>query len=209
MVASKEIKGLSGCYVLRSKWRPKLEKLEKTTKVGHFRVNEHNYFPGHVISEIPTATPIFSTMPNSTVASSTLTDIRRQPENKMAAFKPEVHCISGLAWDNNEMSMATPTFLTMPNLDMPRSTWSYIGRHRGQKMAAIQTGSGNNRCRATLGQVVSGTSEWGMVENVGVASEVALPSFSVQKLFVLPFCIIAILRFPCRPVSSVAYLSPA
>ncbi len=69
-------------------------------------------------------------------------------------------------------------------------------------MAAIQTGSGNNRCRATLGHVVSGASEWGMVENVEVASEIALPSFSVQKLFLLPVCIIAILRFPCRPTSS-------
>ncbi len=68
-------------------------------------------------------------------------------------------------------------------------------------MAAIQTGSGNNRCRATLGHVVSGTSEWGMVEKVGVASEIALPSFSVQKLFPLPVCLIAILRFPGVPTS--------
>ncbi len=68
-------------------------------------------------------------------------------------------------------------------------------------MTAIQTGIGNDRCRATLGHVVSGTSEWGMVENVGVASEIAWPSFSVQKLFLLPVCIIAILRFPCRPMS--------
>ncbi len=68
-------------------------------------------------------------------------------------------------------------------------------------MAAIQTGSGINRCRATFVHVVSGTSEWGMVENVGVASEIALPFFSVQKLLLLPVCIIAILRFPCRPTS--------
>ena len=47
-----------------------------------------------------------------------------------------------------------------------------------------------------------GTSEWGMVENVGVAAEIALPSFSVQKLFLLSVCIIAILRFPCRPTSA-------
>jgi len=33
-----------------------------------------------------------------------------------------------LAWDNNEMSMATPHFRTMPNLDMPRSTWSDVGQ---------------------------------------------------------------------------------
>ncbi len=68
-------------------------------------------------------------------------------------------------------------------------------------MAAIQTGSGNNRCRATLGHVVSGTSESSIVENVGLAAEIALPSFSVQKLFLLPVCIIAILRYPCRPSS--------
>jgi len=49
-------------------------------------------------------------------------------------------------------------------------------------MAAIQTGSGNNRCRATLGHVVSGTSEWGMVENVVVAYEIALPSFFRSKV---------------------------
>ncbi len=69
-------------------------------------------------------------------------------------------------------------------------------------MAASQTGSGKNRCRATLGHVVSGTSQWGMVENVWVASEIALPSFSVQKLFLLPVCVIDILRFPCRPTSA-------
>ena len=68
-------------------------------------------------------------------------------------------------------------------------------------MAAIQTGSGNNRCRATLVHVVSGIPESSIVENVGVAAEIALPSFSVQKLFLLPVCIIAILRFPCRPTS--------
>ena len=97
MAASKEIKSLSGCYVRRSKWRPKLENWKNTTTIDHFRINEHNYFSGHVISEIPTATSIFSIMPNLTVASSTLTDIRRQPEDKMVAFKPEVHSISGLA----------------------------------------------------------------------------------------------------------------
>ena len=68
-------------------------------------------------------------------------------------------------------------------------------------MTAIQTGSGNNRCRATLGHVVSDISKSGMVENVGVAAEIALPSPSVQKLFILPVCIVAILRFPCRPTS--------
>ncbi len=47
---------------------------KNTTKIGHFRINEHNYLSGHVISEIPTATPILATMPNSTVPSSTLTE---------------------------------------------------------------------------------------------------------------------------------------
>ena len=59
-----------------------------------------------------------------------------------------------------------------------QSTWPDAGRHLGQKMAAIQTGNGDNRCRATLGQVVSGTSESSIVENVGVAAEIALPSMS-------------------------------
>ena len=40
-----------------------------------------------------------------------------------------------------------------------------------------------------------------MVENVGVAAEIASPSHSVQKLFLLPVCVVAILRFPCRPTS--------
>ncbi len=146
----------------------------KNTKIGHFRINEHNYFSGHVISETPiTATPIFSTMPNSIVPSSTLTDIRRQPENKMAAFEPEVHCISGLAWDNNEISMATPHIFDHARRRYATSTWSDVGRHQEHKMVTIQTGSGNNRCRATLEYVVSGISESGMVENVGVAKNSA------------------------------------
>ena len=69
----------------------------------------------------------------------------------------------------------------------------------GTKMAAIQTGSGNNRCWPTLGHVVSGISESGMVENVGVAAEIASLSLSVQKIFILPVCFVAILRFTCRP----------
>ncbi len=40
-----------------------------------------------------------------------------------------------------------------------------------------------------------------MVENVGVAAEIASPSLSVQKLFLLPVCVVAILRFPCRQTS--------
>ncbi len=66
-------------------------------------------------------------------------------------------------------------------------------------MAAIQTGIGNNRCRATLGHVVSGISESGVVANVWVDVEIASPS--VQMLFLLPVCVVAILRFPCQPTS--------
>ncbi len=57
-------------------------------------------------------------------------------------------------------------------------------------------------CRPTSGHVVSGIPESSIVENVGVASEIALPSFSFQKLFLLPVCIIAILLCPCRPTSA-------
>ncbi len=41
-------------------------------------------------------------------------------------------------------------------------------------------------CRPTSGQVVSGISESGMVKNVGVAAEIASPSPSVQKFYLLP-----------------------
>ncbi len=44
-------------------------------------------------------------------------------------------------------------------------------------------------------------SESGVVANVGVDVEIASPSLSVQRLFLLPVCIVAILRFPCRPTS--------
>ncbi len=89
--------------------------------------------------------------------------------------------------------MATPTFSTMPDVYIPRSTWPDVGRHWGQQTAAIQTGSGNNRCRATLGHVVSGISESSVVANFGVDVEIASPSLSVQKLFLLPVWVVAIL----------------
>ena len=44
-------------------------------------------------------------------------------------------------------------------------------------------------------------SESGMVENVGVAAEIAPPSLYVQKLFPLPVRIFDILRSRCRPMS--------
>ncbi len=49
--------------------------------------------------------------------------------------------------------------------------------------------------------VVSTISESGVVENVGVAAETALKSVSVQKLFLLPALVAAILKFGCRPMS--------
>ena len=57
---------------------------------------------------------------------------------------------------------------------MPLTTWSDIGRHRERKMSKIQTGSGNNRCRATSDHVVCGISESGVVEIIGVAVWIAL-----------------------------------
>ncbi len=92
--------------------------------------------------------------------------------------------------------MATPTFSTMPEVDMPRLTWPEFSRHRGQK-----TGSGNNRCQATLGHVVSGISESGVVANVRIDVEIVSPSLSIQTLFLRPVCVVAILGFSCRPTS--------
>ena len=60
--APQNITSLSGCYVLWSTWRPKPE---NTTKIGQFRINGHNHFSRHVISEIQTTAPIFSTTPDS------------------------------------------------------------------------------------------------------------------------------------------------
>ena len=42
------------------------------------------------ISEIPTVTPTFSTMPDSTMTLPTVFDVCRLPEFKMAGSKPEV-----------------------------------------------------------------------------------------------------------------------
>jgi len=56
-------------------------------------------------------------------------------------------------------------------------------------------------CRPTSGHVVSGISESSMVKNVGVAAEIASSSLSVQKIFLLPVCVVAILHFPCRRTS--------
>ncbi len=51
------------------------------------------------------------------------------------------------------------------------------------------------------GNVGSAISESSVVENVGVAAETASKSISVQKLFLLPVLMAAILNFGCRPMS--------
>ena len=71
-------------------------------------------------------------------------------------------------------------------------------------MAATQTGSGNNFLTEKDGDVGRAMSRSGMVENVGVAVEIASPSLSVQKLFLLPVCVVDIrvpdAGFRCRTV---------
>jgi hypothetical protein len=60
-------------------------------------------------------------------------------------------------------------------------------------------------CRTTSGRVVSRISESGVAGNVGVAVEIASPSLSVQKLFLLPVCVVGIRVLDagsrCRPTS--------
>ena len=51
------------------------------------------------------------------------------------------------------------------------------------------------------GNVGSVISESGIAENVGVSVGTALKSMSVQKVFILPVLVAAILNFGCRPVS--------
>jgi len=109
--------------------------------------------------------------------------------------------------------MATPTFSTMPDVYMPRSTWPDVGRHRGHTMAAIQTGRGNNRCRATFGHVVSGTSEYrASLQMWGQTLRARRHLFPFKSYFYFrfassPFCISHVGR--CRVMSLVAYLSRA
>ncbi len=66
------------------------------------------------------------------------------------------------------------------------------------------------------GRVGSGISKSGVVDNVGVAVEIASPSVCVQKLFSIPvstsgfvydICVSGVGR--CRAVLAVAYLSRA
>ena len=97
--------------------------------------------------------------------------------------------------------MAIPTFSTMPDVDIPRSTWPDVGRHRGQKMAAIQTGSGNNRYRPTSGHVDRGISTSGMVENVVVAIRISLLSNASPEIQCTSGLNAAILFSGCRRMS--------
>ena len=50
---------------------------KNTKKIGHFRINEHNNVSRHVISEIQTATPIFSTTPDSEMPLSAWSEVAR------------------------------------------------------------------------------------------------------------------------------------
>ncbi len=52
------------------------------------------------------------------------------------------------------------------------------------------------------GNVGNAISESGVVENVGVDAETASKSISVQKLFLLPVLVAAILNFGCWPLSN-------
>ena len=56
-------------------------------------------------------------------------------------------------------------------------------------------------CRPMSGRVGSVISESRMVENVGVAVGTASKYLSVQKLFLLPVLVAAILNFRCRRMS--------
>ena len=55
--------------------------------------------------------------------------------------------------------------------------------------------------RPMSGRVGSAISQSGVVRNVGIAAETASKSISVQKLFLLPVLLAAILNFGCRPLS--------
>ncbi len=65
-------------------------------------------------------------------------------------------------------------------------------------MAAIETGSRNTRCRATLGRVVSGSSKSGVVASVGVALEISLLSHSSPEIQCTSGLNAGILFYGCR-----------
>ena len=59
--------------------------------------------------------PTISIISDSLAIPPTLSDVSRQPETKMATYKPEVRHISGLDLDITEIPVATPTVLTTPD----------------------------------------------------------------------------------------------
>ncbi len=61
----------------------------------------------------------------------------------------------------------------------------------------------NFGCPPTSDHVVNATSESGVVESVRVAAETASKSISVQKLFLVPVLVAAILNFGCGPMSRI------
>jgi hypothetical protein len=69
------------------------------------------------ITEIPTALPTFSTMPEQLMLLPTLPDVGQLAQIKilkMADCEPEVPYISGMERHNVEIPTALPTFLIMP-----------------------------------------------------------------------------------------------
>jgi len=57
--------------------------------------------------------------------------------------------------DGEAISAATPTFSTMPDSDMPLTTWPDVGLHEKRKMARTQTRSRNNLWTGRNGNVIS------------------------------------------------------
>jgi len=108
------------------------ENWKNTTKILHFRINEHYYFSGHVISEFPTATPYCRPCPIR------LYHPRHWPTSadshkQMAAFKRKY--IVFLNWHEiTTKSQWLPHILDHARRRYARSTWPDIGRHGGQKM---------------------------------------------------------------------------
>ena len=66
------------------------------------------------ISEIPTANPTFSTMPDSTVTLPIVFDVRRLPEFKMAVSKPEVDLSRELKGLSAKFQRLPPHFRPCP-----------------------------------------------------------------------------------------------
>jgi len=62
---------------------------------------------------------------------------------QMAGWKPEVE----ITFERKEMAtrfQRLPIFSTIPDSDMPMTTWPDVGRHGKRTMSMMQTGSRNN-----------------------------------------------------------------